>query len=142
MIRQLSRSLGVALVVGALVAGCGSSGNSTSSSPTTAPSSAAGGTSSSTPTATTSGSAAAAAPVTGGSVAQEAAKVCQHGIPAAASLPASVKAKLESICNLAAGGHLAAAREAARKACVQALSSPAVPAGPDKEKALAACRAK
>jgi hypothetical protein len=145
MIRQLSSFVGVAFVVGVLIAGCGSSSSSTSSSQsssTPAPSAAAGATTSSTPASTTSSGAGTGAGASSGAIAQEAAKVCQHGIPAAASLPASLKAKLEHICSLAANGHLAASREAARKACVEALSSSAVPAGPEKEKALAACRAK
>lgn len=146
MIRQLSKWLVVALAGGVLIAGCGSSSNSTSSSQsssTPAPSSAAGGTTSSTPA--TTGTTSTSSPTTTSGVPTspvglaQAVAVCKSVIQREPTLSASLKAKVEGICNKAASGNLAGARAAAKEVCVEVINASPVPAAA-KAQALAACQ--
>lgn len=147
MNRNLSTWLLVAIAGAALGAGCGSSSNSTSSSqsvstpaasapattataPATSP--AATGTTS-TPASTTSGGTSAAA-------VQQIVAQCQSVIHRAPTLSASVRAKVEAICNKAASGDLAGARAAAKEVCVEVINASPIPAVA-KQQALASCNA-
>jgi hypothetical protein len=118
-----------ALVAGALLAGCGSSSSTTNTTAPAATTPAAGAT---TPGATgTSTTAAGAAAVA----------ACKQAIQAQSTLPASAKSKLEAVCGKAANGDEAAVRKAAREVCEEVINQSAVPAGPAREQALAACKA-
>ncbi len=103
--------------------GCGSSGSSSTSPSTSTPPA-----SSSTP---------AAAATSGGAVAVAA---CKQALHEETTLPASAKAKLEGVCDKAGSGNAAEVRKAAEEVCVEVVRSSAVPAGPAKEEALAACK--
>jgi hypothetical protein len=137
MIRKLSMWLLVALVGGALLAGCGSS-SSSSSQTSSAPAS----TTATTPTTSTSSSdsdkgGSSSTPTGATAVAR-----CREGVKAAASLPASTRSKLEEICNKAGSGDPDAVRKAAREACVELINVSPLPDGAAKEKALASCNKK
>ncbi len=133
----------VALVCGALLAGCGGSGSSTSSSsatpkptPTvTVPSTAASVPSTTTPTGSTPG---AGVPGGAAAVAQYAA-ICSAIVHGAPGLSSSEKAKVESVCAKAAHGDAAGARAAAKEACVEIVEATPVSSAL-KEKALAGCK--
>jgi type IV pilus biogenesis protein CpaD/CtpE len=125
MIRKLSAGLLVALVSGALLAGCGSSSSSSSSSAPAA-------TTSSTPAGGTSSSPAVAAAVA----------ACKSGIQKASSLSASAKSKLEGVCEKAAHGDKQAVRKAAEEVCAEVVNSSPIPSGSAKEQALASCKQK
>jgi len=115
------------LLCTALIAGCGSS----SSSSTT--------TSTSTPPAPAAASGAASSNPN----VQQAVALCKQEIQAEAkSIPAASKAKLEAICQKAASGDTAAVKQVAREVCEEVINGSAVPGGPAKEQALAACKAK
>jgi hypothetical protein len=147
MIRRQSTWLVVALA-GVLIAGCGSSSTPTtkSTSPAT--------TATATPTTTTTTTPATATkstaptstpnvptsiPTTAAGVAEDVA-VCKSIIQSEPTLAASVKAKVEGICNKAAHGNLAGARAAAKEVCVEVINASPIPSGLAKEKALAACK--
>jgi hypothetical protein len=123
----------------ALICGCGSGGSSTTSG------SAAGtpATTTSTAAATTSSAAPPTSVIPNGpiSAAQLAAAVaeCKSVIKRAPTLSASLKGKVEAICNKAAGGNIAAARAAAREVCVEVINSTPIPKA-EKAQALAACK--
>lgn len=143
MIRKLSAWLLIALTAAVILAGCGSSSSTSSSQSTSvaAPSSA-GGTSTSSSPASTSTSAstpstATPTPSTAAGVA-EAVAVCKSIIQREPTLQASVKAKVESICNKAAGGDLAGARAAAKEVCAEVINAAPIPSQA-KAQALAAC---
>jgi hypothetical protein len=125
MVTRRSPWLAVVLLSGVLVAGCGSS--SSSSTTSTASTSA-------TPTISTPSSVSGA----NSEVTQAAVAACRAGV-AHAAVSASVKSKLEDICNEAAKGNINAAREAAKKVCVEIVNSSPIPSGPAKEAALSAC---
>jgi len=130
----------VPLLCGALVAGCGSSSSTTSSSTTTttskpATSSTAAATTATSPTGTTS----ATSTVSAATLAQAVA-TCKSAVQKATTLSASVKAKLEGICNKAASGDLAGARTAAREVCVEVVNATPIPSSAAKQQALAACK--
>jgi hypothetical protein len=125
MVTRRSPWLAVVLLCGVLVAGCGSSSSSSTSSQAA--------TTSSTPAKTTSVPTGTTSQVT-----QAAVAACRAGV-AHSAVSASVKAKLETICNEAASGNAGAAREAAKKACVEIVNSSPLPAGAGKEAAIAAC---
>ncbi|MGO9320285.1 MAG: hypothetical protein ACLQBY_05735 [Solirubrobacteraceae bacterium] len=57
----------------------------------------------------------------------------------ATTLSASVKSKVEGICNKAASGNLAGARAAAKEVCVEVINASPIPSA-DKAQALAACK--
>jgi hypothetical protein len=123
MIRKLSAGLLVALIGGALIAGCGSSSSTSSSSAPAA-------TTSSTPAGGTSTSPGIAAAVA----------ACKSGIQGASSLSATSKSKLEAVCEKAAHGDKEAVSKAAREVCAEVVNSSPIPSGSAKEKALAACK--
>ena len=133
ILRRSSWLVGV-LLCGALVAGCGSSSSNTSSSTTTS-TPAAAATTSSTPAATSSSPA-------GGASVQAAVAACKQAIQAQSTLPAGAKTKLEAVCLKAANGDTSAVKAAAREVCEEVIKTSAVPAGPAREQALAACKTK
>jgi hypothetical protein len=121
---QAARSRGLLLLVavaclGALAAGCGgSSSSSTTSSAPAATSTAAPPTTSSTAAVTTSGSSASANPAVAQAVA-----ACKSRIDSASQLSASVKTKLDNLCNQAASGNEASARKAAAQVCQEIIKA-------------------
>jgi hypothetical protein len=117
-----------ALLSIALLAGCGSS--SSSSTTTTG-----GQTNTATQLPATTPTTSGGSP--NSSIVQAAVAACRAGIEHAA-VSASVKTKLEGICNKAASGDLNGAREAAKKVCVEIVNSQPV-SGKAKEEALAIC---
>jgi hypothetical protein len=147
MIGQHSTLLVLALA-GVLIAGCGSS-NPTSSNSTpaqvisvTQPASttASTGTTSTSPTTTSTStpSVPTSIPTTAAGVA-EAVAVCKSVIQRDPTLSASLKAKVEGICNKAASGNLAGARAAAKEVCAEVINASPIPAVA-KSEALAACQ--
>jgi hypothetical protein len=143
-----SSPLAVALMCGALLAGCGSSGSSTTSStpaastPTTSSTAAASkpATAATTPTVSTATpTAPSATGLSSAAVAQYVA-ICKSIVDREPTLAANVKSKVEGICNKAAHGDLAAARSAAKEVCVEVINASPIPSVA-KEKALAACKA-
>src|SRR5271167_5157286 len=129
MIRGLSICL-VAVFGCALVAGCGSSSNnSTSSSQTVAPAVSATG---ATP--------APAATGASGAALQQAVAACKQVVRTEPTLSASVKTKVEGICNKAASGDLEGARKAAKEVCTEVIDASQLPAAA-KEQVLADCKA-
>ena len=119
--RKLSTGLVVALLGGASLVGCGSSGKSTTTS-----------TASTTPAATggTGSAARALSPV-------QRVENCQRIVHAPSNLPASTKAKLLKICERV-GTSTTAQHEVTRETCVAlALQQPA---GAVRERALRICR--
>jgi hypothetical protein len=131
MIRRLSTSMLVALVSGALLAGCGSSSSSSTTSGTTS-----GSTSSAPATSSTSTSGPSSIPAVASAVA-----ACKRGVQAAPTLSSTTKSKLEGICDKAANGDQEAARKAAKEVCTEIVNSSPLPAGSAKDQALAACKA-
>lgn len=123
MVTKRSPLLAVVLLCGVLIAGCGSSSSSTTTTTT----------STATPTTSTTVPTGASSQITAAAVA-----ACKAGV-AHAAVSSSVKAKLETICNEAASGNLNAAREAAKKVCVEIVNASPIPAGAAKEAALGAC---
>jgi hypothetical protein len=119
----------VALLGGALLAGCGGGSSSTSSTGTTATS----GQSSVAPGGKTSSGTAAAHPL----APKQLVEVCKRIIQAPSTLSASTKAKLEKTCEQT-GVNTSVERVIIQEACV-ALASRA-PAGAARERALAVCR--
>ncbi|HYM55326.1 MAG TPA: hypothetical protein VES97_08190 [Solirubrobacteraceae bacterium] len=124
----------LALVGGLLVAGCGSSSSTTTSSQSTSTPAAA----TSTPATTSSGTS------SGVSIPNVAAAVaaCKQTIQSQSTLSAGAKSKLEAVCDKAAKGDTAAVKQAAREVCEEVIKTSAVPAGPAREQALAACKSK
>jgi hypothetical protein len=127
MIRRLSTSMLVALVSGALLAGCGSSSSSSTTS---------GSTSSAPATSSTSTSGPSSVPAVASAVA-----ACKQGVQAAPTLSSTTKSKLEGICDKAGSGDEEAARKAAKEVCTEIVNSSPLPAGSAKDQALAACKA-
>jgi len=70
----------------------------------------------------------------------QAVATCKSAVQKATTLSASVKAKLEGICNKAASGDLAGARTAAREVCVEVVNATPIPSSSAKQQALAACK--
>jgi hypothetical protein len=142
MIRKLSVWLLIALAAAVILAGCGSSSSTSSSQSTSVatPSSAGGASTSSSPApaATTSTSASTPSTATPTPSTAEAVAVCKSIIQREPTLQASVKAKVESICNKAAGGDLAGARAAAKEVCAAVINAAPIPSQA-KAQALAAC---
>jgi len=64
---------------------------------------------------------------------------CKAIAQKATTLSASLKSKVEGICNKAASGNLAGARAAAKEVCVEVINASPVPAA-EKAQALAACK--
>jgi predicted lipid-binding transport protein (Tim44 family) len=162
MVRRYPQvSLPALLVTAALLAGCGSSSSSSSSSSSTSSpatsstpattqtsSTATATTPSSTATAPTQTSSTATAPTTStgtsGSFKPPAgattAASCKHGVEGLRTLKASTKAKLETICEKAGSGDPNAIRNAAEEACHELVNASPLPAGSEKDRALAACK--
>jgi hypothetical protein len=69
----------------------------------------------------------------------EAVAACKSVIQRDPTLSASLKAKVEGICNKAASGNLAGARAAAKEVCAEVINASPIPAAA-KEEALAACK--
>jgi hypothetical protein len=127
----------LAIVGGGLVAGCGSSSSTTTSSQSTSTPAAASSTSTTTTTpATTAGSGVAIPNV------QAAVAACKQTIQSQTTLSAGAKSKLEAVCSKAAKGDTTAVKQAAREVCEEVIKTSAVPAGPAREQALAACKSK
>jgi hypothetical protein len=142
-----SSPLAVALLCGALLAGCGSSGSSTTSgaSSTTAPTTSSAAVSkpaaaATTPTVSTATPTAPSATGLSGAAVGQYVAICKSIVDREPTLAANVKSKVEGICNKAAHGDLAAARTAAKEVCVEVINASPIPSA-DKEKALAACKA-
>ncbi len=142
MIGRRPLLLMAALLCGAFAAGCGSSSSTTSSSatastpaasttPATSTTAAAKPTPTSPATAPTAAASAAA-------VAQYVA-ICKSIIARVPTLSASEKAKVEGICNKAASGDLAGAREAAKEVCIEVIDASPI-SGADKAKDLVECK--
>jgi hypothetical protein len=140
MIRRPLTSLAVALAGAALIAGCGGGGSTTSSTSSTAAAS------KSTPTATSSTPTTTSTPTTSsapsGTAVQQAVVACKHAIQAQTTLPARAKGKLEAVCDKAAKGDTTAVRKVAQEVCSEVINSSAVPPGPAREQAIAACKSK
>ncbi len=132
----------IVFIGGVLVAGCGNGNSTTSSqsSSTSAPSSTAGTTTSSTPVSTATTSTSPTTTPSGSAGVADAVAACKSVIKQEPTLSASVKAKVEGICNKAAGGDVAGARTAAKEVCIEIVNASPIPAGPIKEKALATCK--
>jgi hypothetical protein len=64
---------------------------------------------------------------------------CKSVIKRAPTLSASLRGKVEAICNKAASGNIAAARAAAREVCDEVINSTPIPKA-EKAQALAACK--
>lgn len=124
------------LACGALIGGCGSSASSTTSSQSSSSTAASTPTTSSTTASTPSASTLATAP------AQEQIAACQRALAAESKMPPQLKAKLNDDCVKAAHGDKAAIKQAIREVCEEVIKSSALVAGPARDKALAACKAK
>ncbi len=118
MTLKVSTWLAVAVVGGALLAGCGSSSSSQTTSTAATTSSTSAGTS---------------------AVGQQDVAACKHTVQSQPSLSASAKAKLEATCDKAASGNPATLQQVAHEACVELVNASHVPAGVSKEEALAIC---
>jgi hypothetical protein len=142
MTARRSRLLAAMLLCAMLIAGCGS-GSSTTGTSTPA---AAGTTSATAATASTTPAATATSttiptstgPITSADVAAAVAE-CKS-IAQKATISASLKSKVEGICNKAAHGNVAAAKAAAKEVCVEVIDATPVPEA-EKAQALAACKA-
>jgi hypothetical protein len=137
MIGMRSPLLLVVLLCGALVAGCGSSSSSTTSASTSTTTSA---TTATPPTPTTSTSPSTTASGAAAAGVSRYVAVCKSIIEREPTLSASVKAKVESICNKAADGDLQGARAAAKEVCVEVINASPIPAAA-KAQALKTCKA-
>jgi hypothetical protein len=128
-----------ALLCAALLSGCGGSSSTTGTSTPAAPAAKTSAATTST-TATTPSTAAATptSPVTSADVAAAVAE-CK-AIAQKATISASLKSKVEGICNKAAHGNVAAARAAAKAVCAEVINASPIPEA-EKAQALAACKA-
>ena len=111
------------LACAALAAGCGSSSSSSTTTATTAT------------TASTSAPASGANAAAVGQYVQE----CKSIVEREPSLSASVKQKVEGICNKAADGDVEGARKAAREVCVEIINASPIPSASLKKQAVEAC---
>jgi hypothetical protein len=133
-----SPSLLIVLACGALIAGCGSSG-STDSSSTAATSSTKAPSKSVQAAAASALARAASGGAVGAAKLAQAVAACKTVIHTDPTLSATLKGKIEGICNKAASGNIAGARAAAKEVCLEIINGSPIPAGPDKQQALAAC---
>ena len=119
----------------ALLAGCGSSSSSSTA--------ARQGSSTVATAATTSSSTTATAPSassTQGSPSEQAKiAACKATLSTQRGLPTAIRTKLEGDCVKVAGGDKAALKRAVREVCEAIIRTSALPAGPARERALAAC---
>jgi hypothetical protein len=151
MARSLPASLLPALAAAVLLAGCGSSSSSSSSSGSSAATSSTAatgqtGSTATTPTATTGSTSKVPAP-TGktGSTSKTPAPAsviasCKHGVQSLPHLRQSTKERLEKICEKAASSDAVAKRKAAVEACQELVNASPLPAGKQRDRALAACK--
>jgi ABC-type phosphate transport system substrate-binding protein len=123
-----------ALLVAAPLAGCGGGSKSTSQTTTTSQAPAA--------TAPSAGTSTTPSPATGvtGAALEQAVAQCKAAVQAQKVLPADSKAKLEAVCPAAARGESAPVKRVAEEVCANVIKGSAIPAGPAREQALAACR--
>jgi len=139
-----SSSLVVALLCGALLAGCGSSSSTTTSGSTSTAATTKTTTSTAAkpaaPATQSTSSTATAAPKSSAAGVSQYVTLCKAIVARDSKLAANAKSKIEGICNKAADGNLAAARTAAKAVCVEIINASPIPAA-DKTKALAACKA-
>jgi hypothetical protein len=151
MIGKRSPLLAVALLCGALFAGCGSSGGSStpSSSSTSTPAASTAATTAATTASTASTQASTGTtstpstpPSTAASAAgvQEYVAICKEIVQREPTLSSAVKSKVEGICAKAASGDEAGARAAAKEVCTEVINASPIPTAA-KEKALAECKA-
>jgi ABC-type Fe3+-hydroxamate transport system substrate-binding protein len=148
MARPLSASLLPALAVAVLLGGCGSSSSSSSSSGSSAATSSTGqtGSTATTPTATTGSTSKTPTPTgTTGSTSKAPAPAsviasCKRGVQSLPHLRQSTKERLEKICEKAASSDAVAKRKAAVEACRELVNASPLPAGKQRDRALAACK--
>lgn len=131
-IRALASTWLAAALLATVLSGCGGSSKSSTTSGGAASS---GGSSSTSSSTSTNGVPAGTSPAGVAAI-----TACKQAIQAQTSLPATAKAKLESVCAKAASGDQAAVRKAAQEVCEEVINKSAVPAGPAKEHALQTCR--
>ena len=140
--RRLQLLAGVVLC-SALICGCGSGGSSTTSGSTAGYARGHHERLVDTAASTTSSAAPPTSAIPNGpiSAAQLATAVaeCKSVIKRAPTLSASLKGKVEAICNKAASGNIAAARAAAQEVCDEVINSTPIPTA-EKAQALAACK--
>ncbi len=120
--------LAVAVLAGALLAGCGGGSKSSSSQTTTA---------TTPPAASTATTPAGGA---SGPAVEQAIAQCKAAVQAQKVLPADAKAKLEAVCPNAAKGENGPVKKVAEEVCANVIKGSAIPAGPAREAALAACK--
>jgi hypothetical protein len=139
MIRRPLTWLTVAFAGAALLGGCGGGSGSTTTSTTATPAarSSAVPAPSSTPSTTSSTPPTSSGAIGAGT--QQAVAACESVLARAATLPASVRLKIEGVCKKAARGDLAGARAAAKAVCADVINAYPIPSGPAKQQALAAC---
>lgn len=148
MIGRRSPLLAVALLSGALFAGCGSSNSTSSSSSTSTPAATTAATTASTAstqastatTSTPSTTPSTAAGATSAAGVAEYVAICKEIVQREPTLSSAVKSKVEGICAKAASGDEAGARAAAKEVCVEVINASPIPTAA-KEKALAECKA-
>jgi hypothetical protein len=143
MLARRFQLLAGVVLCSALICGCGSGGSSTTSGSTAGTPAVTTSAASSTAATTTSSAAPPTSVIPNGpiSAAELAAAVaeCKSVIKRAPTLSASLKGKVEAICNKAASGNIAAARAAAREVCDEVINSTPIPKA-EKAQALAACK--
>jgi hypothetical protein len=128
--------LTAALISCALLAGCGGGGSSSTSSRSTSTPA----TSTANPPATSSTPSTGAGAAGTSATIQRAVEACKRTIHGETTLSARAKAKLEAVCGKAANGDAAAVRKAAQEVCAEVINGSAVPPGPARERAIAACK--
>lgn len=131
MTRLRAVNLLAALLLVALLVGCGSSSSSSAgSTAATSPS-----TSSTATTSSTASTGSAKLPAVSSAVAS-----CKHGVEQLPTLRASTRAKLVAICEKAGSGDPEVTRKAAEEACREIVNASPLPAGSAKNRALAGCK--
>ena len=141
MVLRLTAQSSAALLLsaGALLGGCGG-GSSTMSGPaaaTSATSESSAASSKPSESSTAPGSGTSTVPSRG--VQQEIAAGCK-AVLHLATLSATEKVKVATICKKAEDGDIAAAHAAAKELCMEVINSSPLASGAAKEKALAACK--
>jgi hypothetical protein len=134
MMRRQLTWLTVALASVVLLAGCGGGGASKTSNSTSSPATRAAKPPTTSSTPATGAGAAPSAQI------QQAIDACKRTIQAQPSLSAHAKGKLEAVCGRAAKGDAGAVRKAAQEVCAEVINGSALPPGPERERAVAACK--
>jgi hypothetical protein len=135
MVPRLSRALAVMLVAGALLAGCGGGKSTTGARSTAAPAA----TSSTSTTGSTPSTPPTGAP--GSRNVRQALEACKHQVQAQRKLSAEAKLKLEIACDKAARGEVSSVGRIAEEVCTEVIKGSGLKPGPERERALAACKA-